>query len=127
MDLLDSIGTYLIGEGIGTALGTDVFSNHRPSSPDFVVVVTEYGGTPQMYVEAMQRRFQILIRHKSNSTAKLIAWKAHKALQEGNPIKQFTPDRWGVTTVLQTPTKVNIDDQGRPTFVFNISVAALGD
>ena len=42
--LLAEIGAYLIANGVGTTLDTDVFLGKVPSDPDVIVAVQEYGG-----------------------------------------------------------------------------------
>ena len=42
--LLPEVAAYLIAQGIGTALDTDVFLGKIPADPDVVVVLSEYTG-----------------------------------------------------------------------------------
>ena len=43
---LVELGTYLIAQGIGTVMGTDVFAGKLPPTPDVVVCLFEYASLP---------------------------------------------------------------------------------
>ena len=46
MSLLDEVGAYLVSQGVGTAVDTDVFLGKVPASPDTVWALIHYGGLP---------------------------------------------------------------------------------
>ena len=58
---LTELGTWLILQGVGTALGTDVFTGYLPASPDVVVCLFEYGSLPvepALGVDGTQIRYE---------------------------------------------------------------------
>lgn len=61
--LIDEIAQYLITNGAGTALGTDVFEGYLPPDPDVAYTILDTSGrTPSIYVPLKNPTFQVLIR-----------------------------------------------------------------
>lgn len=58
---LVELGTYLVSQGVGTALGTDVFLGRVPALPDVVVCLFEYASLPvepRLGVDGTQIRYE---------------------------------------------------------------------
>jgi hypothetical protein len=128
-DLLKDIQAYLIAGGLGTADGTDLFRDKIPDSPDAIIVLSEYIGSPgSLGIGASDRSVQVIVRHTTYTAAKLKSWNVYKRLvDEENPIKNFTLTRWGIVHSRHTPIKFEEDSQARILFVFNLGITTAGD
>ena len=128
-DLLKDIQTYLIAAGIGTADGTDLFRDKIPDSPDAVIVLSEYEGSPLSFgCGAADRSVQCIVRALTHTAAKSTSWGVFNALVDPlEPIKNFTASRWGIVHARHTPVKFQEDRQHRILFVFNLGVTTPGD
>ena len=128
-DLLKDIGDYLIAAGIAVADGTDLFRDKVPDSPDAVIVLSEYGGSPMsLYIEAMDRSVQVIVRATTYVAAKRTSWLAFNAIV--NPDQStvdFTTSRWGIVHARHNPMKMGEDKHSRISFVFNLGITTQGD
>lgn len=129
MALLDSLGTFLQTEGVGT-LGTDIFLGLMPDTPDACVVMYEYAGTgpaqffgdddPTPYESTS---VQVQVRGATYAAARTKARAAYTALQKvanetltGIPFLRVDP--------LQSPFFMARDENRRVLFASNYRVMA---
>lgn len=128
-DFLTDLASYLIENGIGSGIGEDIFLDYRPEKPDRVIVLTEYSGfRPQRKVDVVNRRVQILVRDKNYEYSKSLIWKIFNLLNDPEKDEIFTPSgRWMITSPLQTPSRLNIDDKNRSVYVYNLGVVTTKD
>lgn len=133
-DLVQDIGTYLIGLGRASAIGEDLVLDFLPNDPDSIICITEYGGSGvPIGVSALTRRVQILVRDVAASVAKQRAWEIFNDLDhppgdypEGR-ILYLTPVRWTVAQALQQPTPLGQDANSRYRYAFNVSFTTYRD
>jgi hypothetical protein len=126
-ELTRDIATYLIAQGQATAVGTDVFLDTRPDTPDNAVCVFEYAGEPSTIQDDLSRRVQILVRNKSYATGRAKAWDIHAALDKPEARTLTMNGRRAWVRALQPPFKLETDDKGRAVFVFNLEVRTSRD
>jgi len=90
--LLPELGAYLIAQGVGTALGTDMFLGKLPPTPDAIVAIFEYASLadePDLGVDGKNIRYeyprvQIVCRgvRDDYATPRTTAQNAKKALMK---------------------------------------------
>lgn len=129
-DFLIDLAQYLIANGIGQEIGKDIHLDYRPDKPDSIIVLTEYAGPqPQLKIDVVSRRVQVLVRDKSFENCKSRAWKIFNLLS--NPDDEgeiFAPSgRWMIPHPLQTPYRLDIDEKNRAVYTFNLGVATIKD
>lgn len=128
-ELIKDIQQYLIAGGLAVADGVDLFRDKVPDSPDAVIVISEYSGSPMTPgVGAMDRSIQVIVRQPTYALAKSISWALFRALTDAiEPIKNITATRWGIMHARMAPIKLSEDAHTRIQFVFNIGITTLGD
>ena len=130
-ELAEDVIRYLISKGIATAIGTDAFMGYLPDTdevpPGALVVYDTGGGPSQFAIPDLKRTMQISIRDMGYEATRLRAWLAFNALD--NPLGRVyrVNGRNALIKALQPPTVIKRDDQGRITFVFNISIITTRD
>lgn len=74
MTLIEQVATYLIEQGVATALGTDIFIGRMPdnaTAPDAVIAVLDTGGpSPDIDIPTKSPTFQVFIRNTDYDTGK---------------------------------------------------------
>lgn len=123
-DLLVDIENFLISNSIAITDGVDIFRDFVPPEPENVIVISEYAGIPIPLCSV--RSLQVKVRNTSNSNAKQKAWDIYNLLNSQEDIVQFTPERWAVLNLRQTPFKVD-STQTTVTWCFNIGVTTYND
>jgi hypothetical protein len=126
-NLTEDIATYLITKGKATALGTDVFLDARPSSPDNIIVISEYAGEPSGIMDDLSRRIQVLVRNGSYESCRSNIWEIYNLLNNPDDRAITAGDRKGWFRALQSPFKLRTDENGRTLFVFNLEVVISVD
>ncbi len=130
-ELTRDIATYLISRHLVTAIGTDVFLDYVPETPDNLLAVQEYAGVPpDIPIPLLDRRVQVLIRNKSYASARTLAFSVFNALDTGfsRPAGVvLTASRTAVINALQSPFMLERDEMDRSIFVFNLAVATTRD
>jgi hypothetical protein len=140
MGAIEEVAKYIVDQGLGTAIGTDVFTDYEPESPDAMITVNTIKSYPTIRVmgstlgapDGVHRpRFQIVIRNTNRYQARKIArqvWALFEGLG-GVTLTGVTPD--SVTTQATyllvlcdqpEPEPINPDKADRHRYVINISV-----
>lgn len=124
-DLLLDLTEYLTTEGLAQGDGIDVWRDHRPEQPDFVIVLHEYsGGTVPLFEDMSQRSVQVSVRDKSAAVAKAKAWEIFKALLGSNLDESLLVNgRSCMLHFRQTPFKMFVDESKRVVWSFNLGVS----
>jgi hypothetical protein len=121
---------YVVAQGKATALGTDVFLEGMPPTPDKCLAITDTGGPkPVEGATAIERHLQLRFRSSHEQAAGSGSPEAHDwawqvfglfQLEEGRTItvngRTYTP------VPMQLPFPMGPDETGRPQWVFNLSV-----
>lgn len=127
-DLLKDIVQYLVTSGISVGDGIDAFRDFTPDTPDSVIIIYEYGGTPEVpQIAGIERSIQISTRDKSASNAKQKAWDIYKALSTEDRVLNLTVDRWCMLYPRQTPFKIKVDNSERVYYGFNVGITSYID
>jgi hypothetical protein len=119
--LVRDLGNWLIAQGQGTALATDVFLDSRPAEPDHCLTLVDTGGyAPFSGINDLKRTVQLVCRDRSVVVAKAWAWALYALLSpaSGRLIVQGTTIM--VTVAQQPPFGIGPDDNGRALYAFNI-------
>lgn len=121
--LLDII-TYLKGQGLVEGDGIDAFRDIKPSSPDDIIALYEYQGSPVSPFDTITHRsVQISVRSASADASKEKVMKIFKSFMTTNNRRiDFTPDRWGQMYLRQTPFLVSRDANNLVTYGFNMGI-----
>lgn len=121
--LLLDIVTYLTNEGAIQGDGIDTFRDFIPESPDNIVALNEYAGSPIVpYENSVHRSVQVSVRNKSADAARTKALEIFRLLRSDNLIVDFTPERWGQVYLRQPPFRSKTDSSDRVTYSFNMGV-----
>jgi len=128
-DLLKDIEEYLIAGELAVADGVDLFRDKIPDSPDTVIVLSEYIGSPgSVGIGATDRSVQVIVRANTYEDARRTSWGLYKFLiNPQHELVHLTPTRWGIMHGRHTPIKFQEDKQARTLFVFNLGITTLGD
>ena len=132
MSAAKDLADWLIAQGRGTAIGTDVFVNFMPDTPDAALVLFDTGGPPasrafgNRVVAVRHLGVQVLVRRAKGRDAEAeasVIW----ALLDGWTGTGIN----GVTYLLATcresaPFLLDRDSRNRTTFVFNVILERLG-
>lgn len=120
--LLDSLAEYLEQRGHG-ARNVTLFVGNLPASPDSVIVLRDYAGSPPQYKQDSvlpaweMPRFQMLIRDPGYAGARQKARSVWEALHISNTLMN------GVLLIssrpLQAPFGLGKDENGREQYVAN--------
>ena len=128
--LLQDIVSYLISKAVVTVDGVDIFRDFEPDTPDNIVVVSEYLGSPlPVGTTTVERGVQIVTRNKTYEGAQLKAQAVFNALVSENEDRRidFTANRWAQIHIKGIPVKFKVDSLNRVYFVFNASVVTTRD
>lgn len=126
VDLLLDLTAYIRSKGVASE--TPIFSDFSPSTPDSVIVLAEYSGTPSFTSEACVRSVQVTVRDRDAELARQKAWEIYKVLNvPEDRIIYFTTSRWAIVTPRQTPFKIGVDEQNRILWGFNLAVTTYED
>ena len=122
----EELAARLVAQGVGTAVGTDVFHNQTPATPDTAIVVRPTGGLDSLGtfgdVDNVQRpTVQILSRADKTSTAIANARAARAALHGFSGTLSGTEYRW-IKCMESEPRKLSDDPERRARFVFNFQI-----
>ncbi len=124
--LLLDIVTFLTSKGVIKGDGIDTFRDFIPETPDFLVSVTEYKGSPMVHFEpSAHRSVQISVRDKSADVARSKALELFKTFQSSlsNDLRlDFTSERWGQVSLRQPPFRMSTDSSDRVTYGFNMGI-----
>lgn len=126
-NLLKDITSYIVNNELAVGYGDDVFHEFLPESPDNIILLEEYKGSPDTPFDhdLHHRSIRLVTRHVDTDKAKELAFKLHKILISPNgdfePIK-FTEDRWGLVYIRQTPFYLGVDANDRALYCFNIGI-----
>lgn len=124
--LLLDIVTFLTSKGVIQGDGIDTFRDFIPETPDNLVAVTEYKGSPMVHFEPnAHRSVQISVRDKSADVARSKALELFKTIQGSlaDDLRvDFTPERWGQVSLRQTPFRMSTDLSDRVTYGFNMGI-----
>ena len=124
--LLLDIVRYLTDKEVIIGDGIDTFRDFIPESPDCLVAVTEYKGSPVVpYEPAVHRSVQISVRNTDADIARQKAWEIYRAILDGRQDDgrvDFTSERWGQVSFRQTPFRTSTDHSDRVTYAFNMGI-----
>lgn len=125
-DLLSDIKTYFTSLGI--VPDSIVFKDYMPNKPDTVVAIYEYSGSaPLPQIDGVHRSVQVVVRSKNNAEARSKINALYASLQTEDGILSFTPERWAMVHLRQTPFKMKTDESERHYFVFNVGITTYND
>ena len=131
--LVEDFGNYLIDNSIGSAIGTDVFTDYEPDSPDVIIAIIEYGGgRAQVNVESMDRRLQVRVRG-TNTSARATIHAIYNLIisdmktEDGIVYLDDPPVRFAIMTPMDTPSKLKVDEKGRVIYTFNLEITTTQD
>ncbi len=130
MGMIEEIGNFLQGQGVGTQ-GTDIFLNDVPQdAPDTAVSLEETAGLAPLYIHGItgtawnQPGLQVFTRAKSPSTARTNAETIFKLLSnltnvvlEGVLYQSIRP--------VQNPFPLGRDENHRAQFVCNYQIVKV--
>ena len=131
--ILDELGAYLEGQGLGVR-AQDLYLGSLPESPDEVIALQETGAGPSVYVHeqaspSLERpTLQVLSRSESYESARTKAQSAYRMLSRlvNSSLPSSTTlagsRRYLKVTPLQTPFSIGPDQNNRHRIVFNIQV-----
>lgn len=123
--LLLDIVTFLTSAGVIEGDGIDTFRDFIPETPDNLIAITEYAGSPPVpFDTAVHRSVQVSVRNKSADEARKKALELFKALCPTLEDKRvdFTSERWGQVTLRGTPYRMKTDSSDRVTYGFNMGI-----
>jgi len=129
-DLLLDIANFWISESLVTTVGTDIFLDILPDSPDNCVVIVEYAGETSFINNALNRSIQVRVRNTVRATAKSKIIALYDSVYDPEAevrIIDFTAARWGIVSPRQYPYSLTRDENKRFIFVFNMGIVAIGD
>lgn len=116
-DLLQDLESYFTSNGNTTKLFRDTMLD----LPDEAIALYEYTGSSfQSQIAGAERPVQVVVRHKSATSAKDKARELYKLLMSDNGIIYLTSDRWTVASLKQPPYKLRVDESGRVYYCFNV-------
>lgn len=119
MILLNNLRAYIADH---VAIPADkIFTNFMPASPDDGVSLIEYGGQVATGYGAIN--IQVNVRKLSNTGAHDASWAIFNlfAPREDRESIQLG-DQIAIVNVKQPPFKRDVDDAGRTTYTFNMTV-----
>lgn len=128
--LLLDIVTYLTSKGVIEGDGIDTFRDFIPETPDNLVAITEYSGSPGVkYDPTAHRSIQVSVRNKNADVARSKALEIYKTfMPESDDARiDFTEDRWGQVSLRQPPFRMKTDSNDRVTYGFNMGITTTID
>lgn len=128
-DLLLELVAYLKTNNLCTNDGTDIFRDFKPDSPDNIIVLSEYTGSPSIKgLECSTRSVQVLVRNTNPDTAKSKAWAIHKLFNNtGESGVKLNTTRWAIFNLRGTPARLTVDLQQRHEWIFNVGIVTFYD
>lgn len=130
-EMTRDLATFMVVEGIGTALGQDVFLERRPPTPDRCLTLVDTGGFPPIRgVPDLRRTVQVMVRSKGTQAAKGLAWDCHGLFfpdGQGRHIRVGGKSYLTLPTASALPSPLGEDDDGRMLFVMNLVVTTTPD
>lgn len=123
--LLLDIVIYLTSKGVIQGDGIDTFRDFIPETPDNIVAITEYPGSPAVHFDpTAHRSIQVSVRNLNADVARSKALELYKVLQSESEDGRvdFTPSRWGQVTLRQPPYRMKTDSSDRVTYGFNVGI-----
>lgn len=122
--LVEDIGARLQELGIvDGASGFRLCRGHRPDTPDAIVVLTQYAGSPSAYsrAAAIERPgLQVMVRSGTRAGAEAKAYAIADALDdERNPTFSVGETRYMRCERAASPSPLEIDHSGRHVWVVN--------
>lgn len=124
-DLLSDIKAYFVANGTQTSL---IYKDGMPDSPDTAIAIYEYqGSSPTAQIAGSDRSIQIAVRSANSEEARVLIKGLHKLLKTEDGELYFTPERWSITHLRQTPFKLKIDETKRSYYVFNVGITTYDD
>lgn len=123
--LLLDIVTFLVSKGAVEGDGIDTFRDFIPETPDNLVAITEYSGSPSVLFDpTAHRSIQVSVRNLDADMARAKALELYKVLQPTNEDARLdlTDDRWGQVFLRQPPFRMKTDTSDRVTYGFNIGI-----
>lgn len=128
-EMTRDLAAFMVAEGIGTALGTDVFLERRPPTPDQCLTVTDTGGFPPIKgLEDLRRTVQVMVRAKGAGTAKALGWTVYRLFSDPPSGCNISVDgSMYLVTPAQPPVPLGEDDDGRSLYSVNLVALATPD
>lgn len=124
--LLLDIVTFLTENNVIQGDGIDTFRDFIPETPDNLVAITEYAGSPAVsYDPTGHRSVQVSVRNLDADTARQKALEIYKLFmsKRGEDLKiDFTGDRWGQVFLRQPPFRMRTDSSDRVFYGFNFGI-----
>jgi hypothetical protein len=124
------LAEYLVANGIGTGDGKDIFRDFTPDTPDNIVILYEYAGSPlNAGIDAANRSIQVRVRDKSYASARARINSIYRLLHTPEDMVKINlpNERWMVGTARQSPYKLMEDSVKRTIFAFNYAVLTYTD
>jgi hypothetical protein len=128
-ELTRDLASFMLVQGIGTALATDVFLEGMPPHPTGVAVsycLTDTGGFPATSgIPDLRRTVQVMVRAKGPDVAKAAAWAVYGLFfpeGRGRHIVGSGKTYLTVPTASALPSPIGEDDGGRDRYTFNMVV-----
>lgn len=127
--LLEDMETYLRSKGIVFTDGVDVFRDFIPTTPDTVVVLSEFvGNNLGKGAGAGERIVQIVTRSLSATAAQNKALLLYLIFDvEDETITMLTSTRWAVIRPKYSPFRAAVDESNRILYAFTLSVTTSFD
>lgn len=134
----DDVAAYLITQGVGTALGTDVFVGRlpdpNPDNTDNIVGVFERPGAPPLMTltgmgaasvappeeKTSRPRMTVRVRHDTYDGGRTMIYNAFKALHgKTNTVLGAGTVTFNLISAVQSPTHIGLDEVQRHEWVVN--------
>lgn len=124
-DLLSDIKAFLVTKGMdGDITSIDAIGE----DPDTAIALYEYqGSNPLVQIPGVDRSVQIVVRDLSAAKSKALSRKLYSYLKTEDGIINFTPSRWALIHLRQSPFKMKVDESNRTYYVFNVGVTTHED
>lgn len=119
-DWLDNLGSYLVTQSIGT-LGTDIFNNYMPATPDNCVTLYQSGGTaPDNVASWYNPGLQVRVRNTDQATGRTKAKTIIDAIHD----KTFTSSTtlFEYVRALNDPYCLGLDANKRWEWTINFEI-----
>lgn len=124
--LLLDIARFFAANSVVQGSGIDTFLDFAPPEPDNLVYLMEYEGDPAIpWDKHVHRSVQITTRAKSAEYARLWSRDLFKTLQNAmdeDRRVQFTSTRFGQVYLRQPPFRMQMDENTRTYFTFNVGI-----
>lgn len=128
--LLEDLVTWMVDNGVAEGDGVDTFRDTSPKSPDTVTVLREYDSiiNSDKGYRVTVRYVQVSCRDEKATRAKAKCDELYRLFDRPEETVTDLPDnRWAIIAVKNTPIKINVDEQHRTTYAFNVAVTTKSD